>query len=169
MQNEQDSLNTAKQQRVFYQSQLEQYRNLHATSKSVDGVPTDLALIDAELAKLGSQLTDLKARYTDSYPDVQRLKAQIAETERQRQQLLAAPKTGTAKGREGESTESAPLLQLQGQLQANQVEISNREQSIAGLKSRINDYQARLNEEPAVEQQMDELTRGYTQSKTELR
>ena len=75
LQNEQDSLNTAKQQRVFYQSQLEQYRNLHATSKSVDGVPTDLALIDAELAKLGSQLTDLKARYTDSYPDVQRLKA----------------------------------------------------------------------------------------------
>ena len=62
---------------------------------------------------------------------------------------------------------ATPALQLQGQLQANQVEISNREQSIAGLKSRINDYQARLNEEPAVEQQMDDLTRGYTQSKTD--
>jgi succinoglycan biosynthesis transport protein ExoP len=165
LQNEQDSLNTAKQQRVFYQSQLEQYRNLHATSKSVDGVPTDLALIDAELAKLGSQLTDLKARYTDSYPDVQRLKAQIAETERQRQQLLAAPKTGTAKGREGESTESAPLLQLQSQLQANQLEISSRERSIASLEARINEYQGRLNAEPATEQQLAELTRGYDQTK----
>jgi len=53
------------------------------------------------------------------------------------------------------------------QLQANQVEISNREQSIAGLKARISDYQGRLNAEPAVEQQMDDLTRGYTQSKTD--
>ena len=50
-------------------------------------------------------------------------------------------------------SQSAPAVQLQGQLQANQSEITNREQSIAGLKTRINEYQARLNEEPAVEQQ----------------
>jgi uncharacterized protein involved in exopolysaccharide biosynthesis len=55
-------------------------------------------------------------------------------------------------------------MQLQSQLRANQLEISNREQSISALKSRINDYQARLNEEPAVEQQLADLNRGYTQS-----
>jgi succinoglycan biosynthesis transport protein ExoP len=67
----------------------------------------------------------------------------------------------------GDASQSSPSMQLQGQLQANQVEISNREQSVAGLKGRINDYQGRLNEEPAVEQQMADLTRGYEQSKAD--
>ena len=58
------------------------------------------------------------------------------------------------------------MPQLQSQLQANQIEIKNREQSIAALTSRINDYQARLNQEPIREQQLADLTRGYDQSKT---
>jgi uncharacterized protein involved in exopolysaccharide biosynthesis len=57
------------------------------------------------------------------------------------------------------------MLQLQGQLQANQIEITNREQGIAGLKVKINDYQGRLNQEPVREQQLADLTRGYDQSK----
>jgi succinoglycan biosynthesis transport protein ExoP len=61
--------------------------------------------------------------------------------------------------------QNGPLLQLQGQLQANQLEITNREQSIADLKTKINDYRSRLNAEPAREQQLADLTRGYEQSK----
>ena len=57
------------------------------------------------------------------------------------------------------------LLQLQGQLRANQVEIRNHEQMITDLRSKINDYQARLNQEPVREQQLADLTRGYDQSK----
>jgi len=56
-------------------------------------------------------------------------------------------------------------LQLQGQLQANQAEIANREQSIVGLKAKVSSYQDRLNSEPASEQQLADLTRGYDQSK----
>jgi succinoglycan biosynthesis transport protein ExoP len=56
-------------------------------------------------------------------------------------------------------------LQLQGQLRASQNEIANREQAIADLKSRNGEYQRRLNSEPASEQQLAELTRGYDQSK----
>ena len=59
----------------------------------------------------------------------------------------------------------SPLLQLQGQLQANQVEISNRERSIADLQAKVAEYQARLNQEPVREQQLADLTRGYDQSK----
>lgn len=165
LQSEQDSLNSAKQQRVYYQSLIEQYKNLHATGKSVDSAPTDLTLINEQLAKLSSQLADLRSRYTDSYPDVERVKAQIAETQKERQQLLASPKTSSTKGVAGEPAESTPLLQLQGQLQANQLEISSRERSIASLQARINEYQERLNSEPATEQQLADLTRGYEQSK----
>lgn len=162
LQNEEDSLNTAKQQRVFYQSQLEQYRTLHASGRSPDGQPTEVTEIDGELTKLKAQLTDLRSHYTDSYPDVQKLKVQIAETEKQRDLLLARPKTG-AKGET--EVESTPLLQLQSQLQANQLEISSRERAIAGLQGRINEYQGRLNAEPGTEQELADLTRGYEQSK----
>ncbi len=162
LQNQQDALNVAKQQRVYYQTLIEQYKNLHATGRTVEGAPTEITAIDQELTKLRAQLTDLSSRYTDSYPDVVKLKAQIARTERQREDLLAAPKPGA---KQAGDAESAPLLQLQSQLQANQIEITNHERGIAELEGRINEYQARLNSEPATEQELAELTRGYDQSK----
>ena len=162
LQSQQDSLATAKQQRAYYESLVEQYKNLHAAGRSVDGAPTEVGVLDDQLNRLRAQLTDLSARYTDSYPDVQRVKSQIAQTEKQREALLAAPRTGSKRPNE---TESGPLLQLQSQLQANQIEIQNRERAIAGLEARIGEYQGRLNSEPATEQQMLELTRGYDQSK----
>ena len=87
--------------------------------------------MDLELKRLRAQLTDLSSRYTDSYPDVVKLKAQIAKTEKQRQDFLAAPRTASKQGNEAES---APLLQLQSQLQANQLEIASRERAIADSK-----------------------------------
>jgi uncharacterized protein involved in exopolysaccharide biosynthesis len=164
LQNEQDSLNTAKQQRVYYQSMAEQYRNLHASGKSVDGSPTEVTTYDQELAKLRSQLMDLRSRYTDSYPDVQRVKEQISETEKQKQAFLAAPKLPVKQG-SGSEIDSGPLAQLQSQLQANQLEISSRERAIARLEASVNEYQARLNAQPGTEQQLADLTRGYEQSK----
>jgi polysaccharide biosynthesis transport protein len=162
LQNQQDSLNTAKQQRVYFQTLTEQYKNLHAAGRSVDGAPTGVTALDQQLNSLQAQLTDLSSHYTDSYPDVQKVKAQIAKTERQKQELLAAPRTGSKQGNE---TESTPMLQLQSQLQANQLEIASRERAIAELEARINEYQGRLNSAPATEQQLLELNRGYEQSK----
>jgi polysaccharide biosynthesis transport protein len=173
LQNEQDALNTAKQQRVYLQSLAEQYRSAHGTTRTADGAPTGLAAIDQELDALKAKLIDLSSRYTDRYPDVLRVKDEIVKTEKRRDDLLAelknkgAGKQASDPGAGMDAQQSTPALQLQGQLQANQAEISNREQSIAALKVRINDYQGRLNEEPAVEQQMDDLTRGYTQSKAD--
>lgn len=163
LQNQQDSLNTAKQQRVYFQTLIEQYKNMHASGRSVDGTPTDVGVLDQQLNRLRAELTDLSSRYTDSYPDVQKVKAQIAQTEKQRDDLLAAPPKTRSKQSVG--NESGPLLQLQSQFQANQIEIQNRERAIAGLEARIGEYQGRLNAEPAAEQQLLELTRGYDQSK----
>ena len=60
---------------------------------------------------------------------------------------------------------SSPMVQLQGQLQGNRIEIANRERAVADLKNKVVDYQARLNQEPVREQQLSDLTRGYEQSK----
>ncbi|WP_109484806.1 XrtA system polysaccharide chain length determinant [Occallatibacter savannae] len=165
LQNQQDALNTAKQQRVYYQTLIEQYKSLHASGRSVDGGPTELTAINQQLEHLRGELTDLRSRYTDSYPDVLKLKAQIAQVEQQKRELMATPTTPGAKQQAGE-VESGPLLQLQGQLQSNQIEIQSREKAISSLEARINEYQGRLNAQPGTEQQLLELTRGYEQTKS---
>ncbi len=181
LQGEQDALNTAKQQRVYLQAMLAEERAAQSKIRPAGGDQTgqsgatDLATIDQQLDKLRGQLAELSSRYTDQYPDVQRLKDQIAKLEKTRENFIAAMKqrapdakqqsNGTAPGSATDSTMSAAARQLQGQLQANELEITNRESAIGSLKARINEYQGRLNMEPATEQQLADLTRGYDQSK----
>jgi polysaccharide biosynthesis transport protein len=173
LQSEQDALNAAKQQHVYLQTLVDQYRTLQVPSKSADGDAVGLPALDQELDKLKAQLADLSSRYTDRHPDVRKLKEQIAETEQQREQLIAAMKAKpaddasdqNAPAEGGDPAQASMLLQVQSQLRSNQLEITNREHSIAGLKVKIDDYQARLNQEPVREQQLADLTRGYDQSK----
>jgi succinoglycan biosynthesis transport protein ExoP len=175
LQSAEDALNTAKQQNAYLQSLLSQYRSLQRAPRTEDGTPLGLPALDAELDKLKAQLADLSAHYTDKHPDVRKLKEQIAKTEKMREQLLAALKTkadgpadgsaAPASGDEPNLRDPAPMAQLQGQFKANQIEIANREHAIAGLQAKMNEYQAHLGQEPVIEQQLTDLTRGYDQSK----
>jgi uncharacterized protein involved in exopolysaccharide biosynthesis len=56
------------------------------------------------------------------------------------------------------------MAQLQNQLEANKIEIANRQRAVTELKAKINTGQAHLNQEPVREEQLSELTRGYEQS-----
>jgi succinoglycan biosynthesis transport protein ExoP len=174
LQNEQDALNTAKQQRVYLQTLIEQNRALHTTSRSPDGSPTGLAAIDQELDRLRAKLAELSSRYTDHYPEVENVKDEITKTEKMRVQLVAELKAKGSSGRQADDVTAArdvtdplstPLLQLQGQLQSSQTEIANREQAVAMLKGRVGSYQNRLDSAPASEQELADLTRGYDQTK----
>jgi len=170
LQNEQDSLNQAKQQGVYLQALIDQNRAARSMLRP-DGSPTGLADVNQQLDKLRAQLVDLSSRYTDQYPDVVKLKEQIAKTEKLKEELLAAPRKpvtdeSPASARELEGVGgTTPLAQLQGQLKANQAEIANREHRIEESQQRVNEYQARLNSAPSAEQEYAEVTRGYDQSK----
>jgi succinoglycan biosynthesis transport protein ExoP len=176
LQTEEDALNTAKQQRVYLETLVNQYRSLQGTPKTAGGTPTvGLPAIDDELEKLRAQLTDLSSHYTDRHPDVRKLKEQIAETEKTRDRIIADLKAKASAHTEPDAATtpdpsdmrdaSSPMVQLQGQLQSNRVEVANRERSVVDLKTKVVDYQARLNQEPVREQQLSDLTRGYEQSK----
>lgn len=176
LQSEADAINAAKQQHTYLQTLLDQYRALQASPKTSDGAPMGLPALDEELQKLKSQLADLSSRYTERHPDVRKLKDQVAKTEKMRQQILADIKAKSAAA-ETETTATpapvalnangtpSPMAQIQSQLQANELEISNREHAMSDLKNKIADYQSRLNQEPMREQQLADLTRGYDQSK----
>jgi len=175
LQNEQEALNAAQQQRVYLQTLIGQYRTLQGTSRGADGSPTGLPAIDKELDRLKAELANLSSQFTDQYPDVRSLKAQIAKTEKMRDELVADLKHNGNRGSQPDSasvtrdqvdlSDNPAMLQLQSQLSANQAEVANREQTINRLKAKTNDYQERLNQEPIREQQLADLTRGYDQSK----
>jgi len=175
LQTAEDSLNAARQQRVYLQTLADQYRTLQGPVKSSDGTPVGLPAIDQELQKLRAQEADFSSRYTDRHPDVRKLKEEIAKTEKLRDQLLTGlknkPSNGSAETDDGsigaatDSTQAAMLAPIESQLRSNQLEITNREHSIAALKGKVEDYQGRLNTEPIREQQLADLTRGYDQSK----
>jgi polysaccharide biosynthesis transport protein len=174
LQNEQDALNAARQQSVYHQSLIEQYRALNGTRRTTTGGgPTGLEGIDQQLDALKSKLQNLKTRYTDRYPEVQQVEGEIADTEKARERLIASLKKSSDNKENSanvqaqtieDPAQNAPLLQLESQLKADQLEISNRQAAIENLKSRIGQYQGRLSGEPAVSQQLADLTRGYEQS-----
>ena len=175
LQNAEDSLNSARQQKVYLQSLADQYRTLQGPVKGPEGGPVGLAAIDDQLQKLRTQFTDLSSRYTSKHPDVRKLKEEIAKTEKIREQFLANVRSASAKpapdgsdsshGGMMDSAQAAMLAPVESQLQSNQVEIKNREQAIAGLRVKVEEYQSRLNQEPIREQQLADLSRGYDQSK----
>ncbi len=170
-----DALNTARQQHVYLQSLVDQYRAMPGGTKSSDATGTDLASVQQQLDKEKTDLRNMSAVYKEQYPEIRKLKEQIAKTEKLRDQLLAEQKNkskdpkavsdAAVVAEASDSRNSAMLLQLQSQLQANQTEIKNREQSISELKAKIDAYQSRLNQEPIREQQLTDLARGYEQSK----
>jgi succinoglycan biosynthesis transport protein ExoP len=175
LQNEEDSLNADRQQNAYLQSMLEQSRTMQRTTKGGDGAPVGVPALDQQLDKLKAQLADLSSHYTDRHPDVRKVKDEIAKVEKMRDQALADLRAGaTTSSGSGNPPASTPddvnsgdsaTIQLQGQLKANQIDMANKDHEIAALKAKIDDYQRRLNEEPAREQQFADLTRGYEQSK----
>jgi succinoglycan biosynthesis transport protein ExoP len=176
LQTEEDALSRAKQQNAYLESLLAQYRTLQKSGQPGDNTPIGLPALDQELDKLKSQLADLSSHYTDRHPDVRKLKEQIAKTEKMKEQITAdlaskasssqADNNSAAAPRdEGEIRYSAPMIELQSQLRANQIEMTNHQHAIQELHARIGDYQARLNRAPVREQQFADLTRGYDQSR----
>jgi len=169
LQKEEDALNTAKQQDAYLQSLLGAYEAQRGFVEDPEstGLPS--------LGELKAHLADLRSLYTDQHPDVRKLKQQIAKIEERERAAAENVSTGDTKIGTNAGTlpgqnahpqrSSSSLVQLEGQLRANQVEIKNRDQAIASLQAKINQYQSRLGQEPVVEQQFAELSLGYDQSK----
>lgn len=175
LQAEQGLLSAAKQQRASHEAMIEQYRAAQKTAQTGVSTGDALGAIDQQLLTLRSRLADLSTRYTDQYPEVQSVKAEIAKTEEMRRQAVVEMQQDSSTSNiqsEAQAQNSAahaasgPLRQLGRQLQGDQNDIANHEQTIQRLEARINNYQGRLSVAPVVEQQLGELTRRYEQSQS---
>jgi len=172
---DEDSLNRAKQQNTYLESLLNQYKTLQGgTTASSEGGPSELDAIDKQLDQLRAQLTDLLAHYTEKHPDVRKTKEQIARVEKTRERIIAemsdktsSPSTDQPAAVAPSGPKSTAVLEMESQLKANQLEITNRQQEIKELQAKIAAYQSRLNMAPVMEQQFADITRDYDQSKAD--
>jgi polysaccharide chain length determinant protein (PEP-CTERM system associated) len=161
------TLNRAQEQRLYMESLLSQY---HAARTGGETGANTLPSVERELAKMRADLTDAQTRYTDKHPDVIRLKGLIAKTEKEKSDIEAQVAKAQSGGQKPPANSSdlqamAPMLQLEGQLKANEQEIRDARKEMQTLQTQIAEYQSRLNTTPIREQQLTDLTRDYEQSK----
>jgi uncharacterized protein involved in exopolysaccharide biosynthesis len=177
------AVNQSQQQATYLQTLLEQYRSIRVGVNEGSTDPEVPPALDGELMKLKTQLADIRSRYTDRFPDYRRLKEEIAQLESMKQHMTEDLQAAAAKSKKdsapsdtpkdgteahptsfAEMKEMSPMLQLQGQVKQNQMELENRQKIVAQLETQIQEYQNRLNETPIREQQLADLTRDYEQS-----
>ncbi len=150
------ALGRAQQDKTFAESTLA--TQVAAWQASQTG--KDPQTLDKELAEKESQLIDLKARYTDDYPDVIKVKSDIAQLKKQ---IAAAPAQPAAPDQKAMSTKVEPpqIQQLRAQVHQYDEMIRQETAQQADVQRQIRMYQARVQLSPVVEEQYKEMTRDY--------
>lgn len=103
---------------------------------------------DASVPQLEQELSNLRTKYTDNYPDVVHLKAQIAALRRQQSE------SG------GDPSESP----LQRQYDSLTAQIKTYKQQEGQLKTQIDEYQKRVGNVPIYAEKLQTLNQGYTET-----
>jgi polysaccharide chain length determinant protein (PEP-CTERM system associated) len=177
LQNTQAAEGRAREQQVYLQSLLANYRELPPAMVVTPGAPGGVAAdpvtaLKARLADLRSDRAGLLARYTDKYPDVAKIDEEIKSTEaalaaaEKRAAQNAAEPTGKGNTETADaSANNATTAQVKSQLASNRLEIQNDEAQERQLQGQIAEYRNRLNMTPVREQELAELNRNYELSK----
>ncbi len=156
------ALNRAQQDKTYTQSLLAQQLAAWKASQS----STNPQTLGQQLGSLQEKLTSLQSRYTDDYPDVIKMKADIAELKKQ----LAAANATSAQPADATDKISSPeppeIRQLRVQIHQYDDAIAQATREQERTKHQIQTYQSRLSLSPVVEEKYKELTRDYTTAQT---
>lgn len=165
-----EALSKAKERRAF----LLEYDSTAVPSTSKDAAANRLQIITPaqKLTQMQSQLSDLQTRYTDKYPDVIRLKGEIAELEKKLKsdgtEVMNAG-SGMASGpeqkKEPVAVNGTQLKDLKGQYDQANLEIRHLEERQKQIAVQMKSYEGRVENAPLREQQMLELMRDYESTK----
>jgi len=164
LQNVQGIISRAREQQVYLESLIAQYRALTPKGDPTQPGPNRIAQVEKQLTDLRTQRAALIAHYTPEHPDVVNMNRQIAQTEALLELLKKNQKSSN--GQEGTDValtgdEDAATAQVKSQLKANRLEISNALEDEKRLQARIAEYQRRLNLTPVREQELSDLLRNY--------
>ncbi len=137
--------------------------------------------ITARLAKLKHELTELRTRFSDKYPDVIRVKSEIAALERRRAEeppeTPPAPERGRARrddgaaGQDKAGQDKDPLKELNAELKALKDEEHTLRQAIATYEGRADnapkrqqEYQRQARDYATLKEQYQSLLKRYEEA-----
>lgn len=166
-----DALARAEQEKIYLESMRDQYQAMQQSLKTGTGnLHADpLETAETALSDLRKQLADKEANYTPQHPDVVSLKEKIAEWESLERKLKDGQAGDPQEGGAGLPTPAAKAdpaqMEVESRLKAVALEVQSRRQEVERLRSRIQDFQARLSLTPVREEQLAEVTRSYENSR----
>jgi polysaccharide chain length determinant protein (PEP-CTERM system associated) len=157
LENSQDRVNRAQQEKVYLQSVMT------TSNPTVDldasGSGPAVSPQNTEIVRLEGQLSTLRARYGDNFPDVRRaqnrlneLKAQAAKEEKNTPAVIETPKSTPRRGHN-------PVLEAQINKLGQEIEEQTKLQP--QLQEQIDFHSSKLEQEPVFEQRLAGLMRDY--------
>jgi uncharacterized protein involved in exopolysaccharide biosynthesis len=158
--NTEDRLKALKSQLAGYKARYApDHPDIINTQREVDGLEKQVHADDGtsdlarQLDEAKAQLASAQEKYTPDHPDVVRLTRQVQELEKA---VADAPANGTL-ARERAHADNPAYVQVKGQLDALDVERESAVKKRDSLRAKLDDYERRLAQEPAVERQYREL------------
>ena len=163
-----EALNRNGEQRMMLESAMRAAKDRMNIIKDVNpGVQArnaHVSQLDAQIGGLQMQIEDMKDRYTESFPDLQRARQQLALLQKQREQVAkqnpanVEPSAVDDPGRARERLEAqAQIDTLQTQMKANAMEADEIHKEIGQVNGALQVYQGRLQAVPAGEKEYTEL------------
>lgn len=185
LQLESEALSRAEQQKTYVQSMMAQSmpvvdvddESSAASSRDEGAKPgarAAVSVVESDKDRLASLLAH---GYTERHPDVQKLKAKIAQEENEGPKAVvpavpvpppaAPPKVEVAKGIKPRPVSSMNFVNpvLESQLKGYDDEIAKHKREQERLKKLVGEYQTKLDAIPVREQEISDLVRDYEISK----
>ncbi|MCU1291178.1 MAG: hypothetical protein JWP08_28 [Bryobacterales bacterium] len=166
-----DGVNRNSEQKMFIESAIRIAKDRLNAIKDVtpqSQARNDRVLdLDKSIQQLELRIEDMKDRYTDSFPDLQSARQQLAVLLKQRDQAAkekpakpeSAPVESAAVTRERMEAQNQ-IDQLQTQLKANSMEAEQLARQMAAVNADLQGYQGRLEGIPAGQKEYAELMHG---------
>ena len=152
------TLSRAQQDKTYSESLLAQQLANWKSSQSASNPQT----LQQQLALAQTQLIALQGRYTDDFPDVVKTKKQIADLQKQLDQInSAAPSNSAVSGAQANAAEPPEIQQLRMQIHQYSEVIAQATRQQTNLQNQIRVLQGRVALSPGVEEQYKQLTRDY--------
>lgn len=157
LQHSDESVNALAQRREFLQRQIvsvqEQLANLGEDARAALSANAPL---EQQLARAQARLSELSVRYTDAYPEVVTLKAEIAEIKQKMAEAVPADQA------EAVDPSTYPVIaDLTGQIKQIDQDTIALKAKQERLEADFKAYQARVEATPKVEQEIQKLQRDY--------
>jgi uncharacterized protein involved in exopolysaccharide biosynthesis len=152
------ALSQLQQNRLYLDAMIAQAQQENNTVTPTGQSQSDLQV---QLDKMIAAEADLESRYTPDYPDVSKMKRDIAAQRKKIEDAQKIPAPGAAAASGVKAKDTPQIAQMKAQLHSTNVAIDDKKAEQERIRQRIGEYQARVQSSPGVQAEFTELTRGY--------